>query len=167
PVIATGRPPRSIGASLPQEMHDIPWIAYNGAVIHWRGRKIYENLISVDETQAILALIQARLPDSALGLEIDNQLYFNQTIDRTSPYQVADLMQVANQPAAKILFYHEDFDALHGLLGELPPGARAMLSGKYKLVQILAASADKAEALRVMAEKLGHSLADVVAFGDD
>lgn len=166
-VIATGRPPRSIGDSLPEELHDVPWIAYNGAVIHWRGRQVYENLISVDETQAILALVQARLPTCALGVEIDNQLYFNQTINRTSPYQVADLMEIATQPSAKILFFHEDFEALHGMLADLPPGARALLSAKYKLVQILAASADKAEALRVLAEQLGHTLADVVAFGDD
>lgn len=166
-IIATGRPPRSIAEALPEELHDIPWIAYNGAVIHWHGQQVYENLISVDETQAILTMVQARLPTCALGVEIDNQLFLNQKINRTSPYQIADLMEIATQPSAKILFFHEDFDALHGMLDELPPGARALLSAKYKLVQILAASADKAEALRVLVAELGHDLADVVAFGDD
>ncbi|RIK38376.1 MAG: hypothetical protein DCC57_20950 [Chloroflexi bacterium] len=49
----------------------------------------------------------------------------------------------------------------------MPAGARALLSDKYSLVQILAASADKAEALRFVVERWQLDMSQVAAFGDD
>ncbi len=166
-VIATGRPPRSIAAALPDALLGLPRIAYNGAEVYVDGTKVYENLISVATTRAIVEMVLDALPDCALGLEIDDVLYLNRPIRRTAPYEIADLMAVATRPAAKILFFHQDFDALQPLLEALPREARAMLSVKYDLVQILAASADKAAALRFLAEGWGLGMGRVIAFGDD
>ncbi len=166
-VIATGRPTRSIAESLPPDLAHVPWITYNGAHIYLDGECIYHNLIPADATRTIVELVLDALPSCTLGLEVDNVLYLNRAINRPSPYEVADLMTVAVQPAAKILFFHEDFSMLDPILAQLPPGTRAMLSIKYNLVQILAADADKAEALRHLVALWGHTLADVVAFGDD
>lgn len=166
-VIATGRPPRSIGGSLPEELHGIPWITYNGAEVYVDGERVYDNLLSVETTRSITTMVFEILPDCALGLEIDDMLYLNRPIRRTSPYVIADLMEVAVRPAAKILFFHQDFDRVLPLVDALPPAARAMLSVKYDLVQILAAGADKAEALRFLAQELGLGMQRVIAFGDD
>jgi hypothetical protein len=167
-VIATGRPPRSIAEALPADLQAVPWIAYNGAQVVEDGATVYEDLMSVEDTHRIVALLQAALPACTIGLEIDDVLYLNRQIDRPSPYQVAeDLLAVATAPSAKVLFFHQEFAALAPVLRELPATARAMLSEKYRLVQILAASADKAEALRFVVERWGCSMDQVIAFGDD
>lgn len=166
-VVATGRPPRSIAAALPPELQAVPWITYNGAEVYVDGQKVYENLISVEATRAIVGMVLEAMPECALGLEIDDTLYLNRPIRRTSPYEVVDLWSVATRPAAKILFFHQDFDVLQPLLDALPAEVRAMLSVKYDLVQILATSADKAEALRFLAECWGVGMERVIAFGDD
>jgi Cof subfamily protein (haloacid dehalogenase superfamily) len=166
-VIATGRPTRSIAAVLPPELHSVPWITYNGAYIYLDGQCIYENLIPPSATNTIINLVCEELPECALGLEIENTLFLNRTIDRTSPYTVVDLVTVADKPAAKILFFHQEFSTLQAILSALPVETRAMLSDKYSLVQILAATADKMHALRFLLDRLGLEMGQVVAIGDD
>lgn len=166
-VIATGRPTRSIAAVLPDELHTVPWITYNGAYIYLDGECIYQNLIPPAATHTIIELVNELVPECALGLEIDNTLYLNRAINRTAPYCVVDLPTVAHQPAAKILFFHQEFAALESLISQLPRETRAMLSDKYNLVQILSATADKTHALRFLIDRLGLEMAQVVAIGDD
>jgi HAD superfamily hydrolase (TIGR01484 family) len=102
-----------------------------------------------------------------LGLEIDNKLFANRTINRAYPYNIVDLVTVAHQPAAKILFFDQEVATLEVFLSQLPTQARAMLSDKYNLVQILAASADKTHALSYLIAHLGLQMEQVVAIGDD
>lgn len=166
-VIATGRPPRSIAGALPDDFHQVPWITYNGAVVFIDGEKIYENLLPIEATRHIVTLVQEALPTCVLGLEIDDTLYLNQPTKRPTTYQVADLLEIATAPSAKVLFWHTDFPSLDPVLTGLPADARALLSDKYSLVQILAASADKAEALRFLVERWNLDMSQVVAFGDD
>lgn len=166
-VIATGRPPRNIAEALPDDFHQVPWITYNGALVFEDGVKIYENLMSVEDTRQIVSLVQDSLPSCTLGLEIDDILYLNQAAKRPIAYQLANLIEIASAPSAKVLFWHNDFAALDPLLSGLPAGARALLSDKYSLVQILAASADKAEALRFVVERWQLDMSQVAAFGDD
>src|SRR5215203_5276807 len=79
-VIATGRPTRSVAYALPESLHSIPWITYNGAYIYVNGECIYENLISPVDTHAIIGLVAETIPECALGLEIDDTLFLNRTI---------------------------------------------------------------------------------------
>ena len=166
-VIATGRPTRSVAAALPPDLQDVPWITYNGAEVVHDGACVYANLITVDDTRAIVRMVETALPGCILGLEIDGALYLNQPMDRPSPYRVVNLLDVATRPAAKVLVFHTDAAAVNGLLDQLPPGTRGLVSVKYRLIQILAASADKAEALRFLVQRWGLSMQNVVAFGDD
>ncbi len=76
-VIATGRPPRSVGGSLPDELQGVPWICYNGAEICEDGRTIYRNLLSTEDTRRILLRLLDAMPAAVLGLEIDDVLYLN------------------------------------------------------------------------------------------
>ncbi len=166
-VIATGRPPRSAGESLPDELRGVPWICYNGAEI-WQGdRNIYRNLLSAHDTHAIISMLLASRPESVLGLEIDDVLYLNRPWQRAYSYELADLLATADRPAAKILFFDNNVAALGDLFTGLPASARVMISTKYGLVQVMARTADKAHALRFLTARWGLNMQHVVAFGDD
>lgn len=167
-VIATGRPPRSVGDSLPNELADVPWICYNGAEVCQAGRSIYQNLVSPADTRRILRLLLDAVPDCALGLEIDDVLYLNRPWPRPTAYELApDLLAVAKRPSAKVLFFSDDVSSLNQTFAAMPPSTRVMVSAKYGLIQIMARTADKAQALRFLMARWGLSMDRVVAFGDD
>lgn len=166
-VIATGRPPRSIGASLPPTLQDIPRICYNGAEIHINDACVYQHWLPAEETADIVTDILADNPNASVGLEVDGELYLNRRVERAIPYQVADLLNI-NKPAAKILIFDEAKEPLAPLQFALPSGAKALYSTRYPhFIQIMATNCNKATALRHFTKEHGHRIADVVAFGDD
>lgn len=166
-VIATGRPHRSVEPVLPVELHNIPLICYNGAEIHIDGCKIFENLIPPDAVRTIVEQVQQSAPALIVGLEVHGELYLNRAVKRASPYHVADLLEMAVHPAAKVLIFGEELQPVIPLLAELPAAAKALLSARYQFIQILAAGANKAAALAVLMADWGVPLTQVVAFGDD
>jgi Cof subfamily protein (haloacid dehalogenase superfamily) len=166
-VIATGRPRRSVSAVLPVEMQALPLICYNGAAIYLDGCCIYENLIPPEAAHLIVAQMQLAAPEAIIGLEIDGELYLNRPMQRATPYHVTDLQTLEGRAAAKVLLFGGAGDALTPVLQNLPASARALHSARYQFVQVLAATADKAEALRVLMGEWDAPLAQVAAFGDD
>lgn len=166
-VIATGRPRRSVKPALPAALGALPIICYNGAEIHIDGRTIYEKLIPPDAVRQIVEEAQAAAPEATIGLEVHGELYLNRPTNRSTPYHVADLLEVACHPAAKVLVFGEQLERLTPMLASLPATARAMLSARYRFIQILAHGADKAVALRELMAAWDVPLAHVVAFGDD
>ena len=188
-VIATGRPPRSIAGSLPEMLHDVPWIAYNGAEIRHTGRTIFSDLMPVDEVRQLVAWTQSALPGWRVGIEMDDTLYINRHIAPARPHVfVDDLLTVAQRPAAKVILSPAEwrpigqaptdaanhdgaasrpFAPLEPLLAQLPPATRPMLSERYQLAQFMSATADKAVALRHVVETWGLTMAHVIACGDD
>jgi len=167
-VIATGRPRRSAFRSLPDELHGLPLICYNGAEVHLDGQLYYENLIPPTANAWLVNELLATVPDALIGLEVGGTLYLNREApERPTPYQVADLATIAQQPAAKVLVFAEDLAPLTSLFATVPAETRVMLSSKYYFAQILACNCDKAEALRVLMADWGVPLSNVVAFGDD
>ncbi|MBX3010346.1 MAG: HAD family phosphatase [Caldilineaceae bacterium] len=166
-VIATGRPPRSIGRSLPDELQSVPWVCYNGAEIRLENQPIYQNLVPAEDVYTILNQIREATPDLLVGVEVDDVLYLNRTANRTTPYQVADLFSLA-QPAAKVLLFSENAEALARLTFAVPPSARILYSARYPhFIQIIGCRTDKAEALRALVSEWNMQMSDVVAFGDD
>lgn len=166
-VIATGRPPRSIGRSLPAYLHTVPWICYNGAEIRLANQPIYQNLVPAADVVEILTQIQRTTPNLLVGVEIDDVLYLNRAANRTTPYAVADLLAL-DRPAAKVLLFNESAEALAHLTFDLPTSARALYSARYPhFIQIIGCRTDKAEALHALVTDWKLSMADVVAFGDD
>jgi 5-amino-6-(5-phospho-D-ribitylamino)uracil phosphatase len=166
-VIATGRPPRSIGRSLPAALHRVPWVCYNGAEIRLDDQPIYQNLVSAADVYAILTTIEQTTPGLLVGVEIDNVLYLNRTAQRTTPYEVADLLTL-DRPAAKVLLFSESAEPLARLTFDVPVRTRALYSARYPhFIQIIGCQTDKAEALRTLVASWQMSMADVVAFGDD
>lgn len=166
-VIATGRPHRSVAPVLPPELYNTPVICYNGAEIHVDGYKIFENLIPPDAVRTIVEQVQRTAPSAIVGLEVHGELYLNRAMKRASPYHVANLLEMAVHPAAKVLIFGEELQPVIPVLAELPAAAKALLSARYQFIQILAAGANKAAALAVLMADWGVPLAQVVAFGDD
>ena len=166
-VIATGRPPRTAGESLPAELWEVPWICYNGADVRERDTCIYSDLLTAADTRLIVESLLSALPEAALGLEIDDILYLNRHWDRPYAYEIADLMAIATRPVAKILFFRDNTDDLDGVFSAFPGSAQVMVSTKYRLIQIMSATADKASALRFLVSGWGMEMDDVIAFGDD
>lgn len=166
-VIATGRPPRSIGRSLPAFLQRVPWICYNGAETRLDDQSIYQNLVPAADVYEILTHIQRTTPTLLVGVEINNVLYLNRTAQRPTPYEVADLFTL-DQPAAKVLLFSESAEALAPLTFAVPSSARIMYSARYPhFIQIIGCRTDKAEALRALVASWRMEMADVVAFGDD
>jgi Cof subfamily protein (haloacid dehalogenase superfamily) len=178
-VVATGRPPRSIAGSLPDELQTVPWVCYNGAEIRHNGETVYANLIPTTEVREIVAMGQQQLPDWRIGVEINDTLYMNKQLEVVKQYTyIPDLLDIATEPAAKVIFttsswleeqsHHiDEFLPLEPLLAALPAGTRPILSHRYRLAQLLSSSADKAVALQHLVEGWGLSMANVMAFGDD
>jgi Cof subfamily protein (haloacid dehalogenase superfamily) len=165
-IIATGRPPRST-RRIPDRLHHLPWICYNGAVIHHGESVLYEDFISGEDTQLIVEAILAAGPDVRVGVEIGDVLYINQPLDRPGAQHVADLLSVANQPSAKVLLSLDHYRQIEPVLAAFPTTARVLLSEKYNLVQIMPYATSKERALRHLLEEWGLSMENVVAFGDD
>jgi len=180
-VIATGRPPRSVGQALPVPLHDLPWICYNGAEVRQNGQTISHDLMPAEDARHLVDWALTALPDWFIGVEIDDTLYLNRRLNPTKQcVLVPDLLSVIQEPAAKVIFFLDRekidpativsdavFDAVNPLLATLPMRTRPMLSRRYGLAQFLSSTADKAVALRHVVEGLGYGMEHVIAFGDD
>ena len=166
-VIATGRPPRSIGHVLPPSLQGVPWVCYNGAEIRLNGECIYTNHIPAADTQTIVLQVLDEMPGALIGVEVAGTLYLNRHAERATPYEVADLVTL-EQPAAKVLIFSETKEPLPSLASAMPPSAQPLYSARYPhFIQILATNCNKASALEHWVEAMQHALADIVAFGDD
>lgn len=165
-VIATGRPPRST-REIPDELHHLPWICYNGALAFHNGDVFYERLLSAADARAAVEAILAIDPNSTVGLEIDDRLYVNAHLEYSGSIFTPDVLAVANKPAAKVIMRVEHFEMVDALLEALPKSVRALVSEKYRLIQIMPADVSKAVALREMLARWTLSPQDAAAFGDD
>jgi Cof subfamily protein (haloacid dehalogenase superfamily) len=171
-VIATGRPPRSVGDRLPDLLQQVPWICYNGAEIRHAGDVLYQRFIPEATLPALIERILDEHPDATVGIEIDDTLWLNRprrsrTEQQNPRHRIADLRTVAHLPTAKVLVFSERLDEVMAVFDVLPEGVRLMPSGRYQFVQLMAHGADKVHALDHLLAQWGQTLANVVAFGDD
>ena len=166
-VIATGRPPRWT-RRIPEELHSLPWICYNGAVAYEDGEEVYRNMIAPDVVHRLVDFLQKEANGYRLALEIDDVLYSNQPIERRNDVQVvADLRTVAEQQAAKILMQMEPYRLYKTALETMAQGAVFLVSERVGMVQIMAPNTSKGTALQALVRRWGCSMQNVVSFGDD
>lgn len=170
-VVATGRPPRSIGDHLPPSLHQVPWVCYNGAEIRLGGESIYRRYIPEKGVESLIHRILDSMPEAIVGIEVDDMMWLNRprpSAAALSPHhRVVDLRSMAHKATAKVLLFADSLDALRELLDPLPDCVRLMPSGRYPFMQLMEAEADKAVALRHLLQMWGESMSGVVAFGDD
>lgn len=165
-VIATGRPPRS-ARKIPDSLLHLPCICYNGAAIYLDGRLAYSRTIPAADAWAIVEHLLAAMPDGRVGIEIEDVLYLNKPTDRPGVCFTPDLLGMAARPAAKIIMSLTEYLQAVSAGNGLPDSARALLSEKYDLAQIMPSCSSKATALAHLMGEWGVPLAQVAAFGDD
>ncbi len=145
-----------------------PRIVYNGAHLVENGEVVYQNLIDPADVRAVLDWTQHAAPHWHVGLEIDDVLYLNRALEKPGHHEVADLYALCDRPAAKILFiFPGERDDLGPLLAALPATTRALVTPKFKIVQLCGHTTDKADALAILLKRQGIAFDDVVAIGDD
>jgi Cof subfamily protein (haloacid dehalogenase superfamily) len=170
-VIATGRPPRTIGERLPPVLQSVPWICYNGAEIRQEGDVLFQEFIPAGALPPLIDRILTEFPDATVGIELDDLLWLNRPREQRNAYnahhRIADLRTIAHHASAKVLFFSEELDELTEACHPLPTGTRMLASGRYRFLQLMSTHADKVHALRHLLEQWGLELRDVVAFGDD
>lgn len=166
-VIATGRPPR-VTRKIRQELHDFPWICYNGAIAFENHREIYRNYIQPDLLRPLVLQLLTDLSNEWIGLEIDDVLYMNQPNEnRVGAVYVEDLLSHTDKPAAKVLMSRETFQSLHAAYPHLFAQTLPLVSDRVSLVQIQAQNASKGSALSTLVPRWGYSMQNVISFGDD
>lgn len=165
-IIATGRPPRMTRA-IPDVLHHLHWICYNGVVIRRQDRILFEEMIEYGMARQIIERILAIDPRAPIGLEIDDRLYLNRESRRADVIVVDHPLSAPQRPVAKILMPLGSYREVAARMGALPPGVRALLSEKYDIAQIMPGQSSKARALTHLVEQLGFTMERVVAFGDD
>lgn len=165
-VIATGRPPR-MTRSIPEALHHLPWICYNGAIAFEDQEVVLEQTIAPAHVQLILERLLGADPSATVGLEIDDTLFLNRHSEKYGAQYVPDLRTVAHRPAAKILMGLAQYEQVLHELGHLPAGVRVLVSPKYELVQFMPEAASKAAALQTLLGRWGVDPQEMIAFGDD
>jgi Cof subfamily protein (haloacid dehalogenase superfamily) len=167
PVIASARPPRSVAALLPPDFPAVTWICYNGAEVWHAGRRIIHRAIAPEHAHALLAVIETHAPAATISAEFDDQLYANRPLRQPWEHSVVDLRAAITQPVSKILFAADEVPDLAALRAALPEEYSVCVTDRGCLGHIMAPGVSKALALAALLDRVGLSLADVIAFGDD
>jgi len=165
-VIATGRPPRSARA-IPDALLHLPCVCYNGAAIYQDQTPFYTRTIPAADVWQIVNALLTAMPTGRVGIEIDDILYVNQPSERWGHVHTPDLLGMTPRPAAKIIMSLREYEQAVASTACLPATAKALLSEKYNLAQIMPTGSSKATALHHLMETWGISMAHVAAFGDD
>ena len=167
-VVATGRPPRSVPPVLPNLLRRAPRIVYNGAQVIVEDEVVYTNPLPAADVRHMLEWIESSNETWYIGLEIDDTLYVNRHFAKPGHFEVADLAQLCERPAYKMIFFFPEGrgDIAH-LLAAVPPTTRSLVTPKFDIVQLCAGGADKSTALDYLLRQRGRSLDAAVAIGDD
>lgn len=167
-VVATGRPPRSVPPVLPDLLRHAPRIVYNGAQTFVGDEIIDARPLPTNDVLHMLEWAESSGETWYIGLEIDDTLYVNRNFAKPGHFEVADLMQLYQQPTYKMVFFFpEGRGDIAPLLAAVPPSTRALVTPKFDIVQLCAGNADKSTALDYLLKQRGRSLDSAVAIGDD
>lgn len=167
-VVATGRPPRSVDPVLPALLQHRPRVVYNGAQTIVDDNVIYANPLRTADVLHMLEWTVRSTEQWFVGLEIDDTLYVNRPFDKPGPFEVTDLMALWEQPAYKMIFFFpEGRGDIAPLLAAVPPTTRVLVTPKFSIVQLCAATANKAVALEHLLAQRQRGMDTVIAIGDD
>ena len=166
-VVATARPVRAVAEWLPFIKYDAG-IFHNGAVIRTPVGDI--GGMGIAESGIVARSILAAMPDACISVESEDRLYCNYDSNRVWPGAeftfTRDFACVADKVAEKLIVAAHSHADVERLAPLLPDYTYAQLS-ENRIAMIMNRRATKINAVRVLAEKYGIAMSDVVAFGDD
>ena len=173
-VIVSARGPRSVCEVADAAGLTGTAIASNGGAIVdlATGRVVRERAIESEVAAALVAEIRERLPGVLFGVERDAFAHEHgfAAWNWTPPpdTRVGDALELLDEPPRKLVVLHAEqaldavADAVREVVGDR---AAVYISGEW-VVEISAASVNKATALAELCEERGIAAAEVVAFGD-
>ncbi len=178
-VLATGRPPRTVGPTYQQLGLTTLEIDHNGAMIFDRpsGKVMYHQPLSAATARAVLQLAQGVDSKLAIGAEVIDQLYTakrrNSAAIESDPAMkprtnAASLDDALKAPVTKLLLLGQT-DALGEIQMRLAQDMADRVAVAFthqRLLQIVAAGVNKAAALAKVARHYGIAQDQVMAIGD-
>lgn len=167
-IIATARPPRSIGAYEEMILPDAS-VTMNGASLRMGGREMRSVSIEAAEVKELISNINRLLPGHTWSLEAQSGLYAN--FDTTSVWAgpaapIVNVDTVPNEPAYKVLVGLEgsgDADIIRSIL----PQNTYLEIAEGTLGMVIHSRATKLQGVLTALEALGAMPEDAAAFGDD
>lgn len=164
-VVATGRPPRFTIPLLPKVLTNEYCICYNGAKIFYRGELIDETFLTEKSAKEILLSMNGL--NHKIGLEIDDQIYAN--------FDISDSWNVSYLPIedirsygriCKIIIINEEVP-VDKLKENFKDTCNIMITDSGKLIEIISGDISKYKAIEKVVKRMGISVNEVIAFGDD
>jgi Cof subfamily protein (haloacid dehalogenase superfamily) len=175
-VFVTGRPPRWMGEIAERTGHTGIAICSNGALVYdLHSEQVLEQFpLSVDVGLEVARRLRDALPDLGFAVETlegfaHESSYQPRAWSTDHVRRVADLEEIYDAPAVKLLARHEELDAdallarAREVVGDVAELTHASTSG---LLEISASGVSKATTLARVCEERGVGAAHVVAFGD-
>lgn len=166
-VVATARPIRSVNEWLPFIKYDVG-IFHNGAVILDGERRLAS--IGVEKPAELIRSILAEHPDCQIAAEVNDGLYANfdagQIWQGIAYVHTLDFAEIEHQIADKLIIKVTTLEAMSQYQKYLPDDLYLQLS-EHTIAMIMNKQATKVNAIRLVAEKYGIPMEQVVAFGDD
>ena len=166
-VVATARPIRAVDEWLSFLSFDAA-IYHNGAVV----RDFEGNLrhTGIEQPAALARRILADDPDVHISIEAGDRHYANYAADAIWPgmefTRTADFHELESAMADKLIIEAHSPEEMRRFERFLPENLYAQLS-EGVIAMVMRREATKLNGLRLLAEQLGCTLADAVAFGDD
>lgn len=166
-VIATARPVRAVRDFLPDVKYDAGAF-HNGAVIMEGDVRI--GGIGIENATELIGRILQERPQTHIAAEVDDWLYANFDAGTIWPgiefAYTADFAQIAGMTADKVIIEAHSLEEMEQYQKYLPEELYLRLSENV-IAMIMNKSATKSNSIRLLAERYGISMEQVVAFGDD
>lgn len=166
-VFATARPSRSVIKLLPQELQREFWLCQNGVELYEKGIKIYESTLDIQRSLSVIRLFEEMFPERPIAMEIDSIKYSNRIIEGYNEFEIVDLYKIVKSPVTKILIKADNIKDLEKMSKVLPEGCRMIIQETAAFAYVISVSASKTLTLKILLEKLGLKMENVISFGDD
>jgi len=178
-VFATGRPYRAIRNYM-EQVGCSSAVCHNGATAMVDGKRTDDcYCIPYEKAANLLKTLQIRYPGKKLSVEMNDRLYANfdavsvwgnapkdREILETASVQT-DFTDLPGADADKILIEISGEDEYNEIMSLLPDGLYGLMSDGKTLCQVMNRNATKLNAVKRMAKRLGISMSEIAAFGDD
>lgn len=166
--VATARPPRALERFITGLSYDGA-LCHNGGVAVFQGEIVWEQGIKPGMASALLRRLQKEFPSATLSAEIGGELYANFNANKLwfgAPYHFTDFSTFPDKPAEKLMVGFQCPEQAKEVEACLPEDLYCQVSDN-KIIMIQPKGVEKGRALEAVCQKLGISLAETAAFGDD
>ena len=167
-LFATARPPRDAYKYVPEILRNNPIICYNGACMIDNQELVYKKELSKKDTLEITEIAE-KWGYNQICIEINDKLYSN--FDTSEFFgnalnQKVNLAEMNFEKAYKVIICSKKTIS-QNFVNSLPNSCKGVITDRGELCQIMNREASKWTSTKQLSEKLGMSIDDIIAFGDD